>query len=340
LKTLISWKKHDNVNFVKCKFNKCQVNKLDIINKRLQRLVEVAQMYYEQDLTQSEISEKLGVSRPLVSKMLREAKELGIVTIQVRSSTESSSTVLNQIRNLYNLRGGAIIPDTSSEHTTNELVAANILDFIMNFSPAIANIGIGWGYIIGTFTKTIETAEIQQKLDATVFPLIGNSSVSNRDYHSNEIIRVFAEKTGASPIYIHAPAFVESEQEKQLFQESESFKKVENAWNEMDTAIVNLGNYPSVPDYATATRFGDLLNIKRAAGRMLCSYFDINGSIIQSDTDFAIQIPIAKLAHCRNVIAVCSATLQPKALVGALRTGFVTHVIVAESIARKALEYK
>ncbi len=313
---------------------------MDNINKKIQKLVEVAQMYYEQDLTQSEISEKLGVSRPLVSRMLNEAKELGIVTIQVHSPLEGLNTVLNQLRNLYNLRGGVIVPDTNTENTTNQLIASNILDFILNFSPTTANIGIGWGYIIGMFTKTAERAEIHQKLDATVFPLIGNSSVSNRDYHSNEIIRVFAEKTGASPIYIHAPAFLESEQEKQLFEESESFKKVENAWSKMDTAIINLGNYPSAPDYATATRFGDLLTIKKVVGRMLCYYFDINGSIIQSDTDFTIQVPITTLARCRNVIAVCSMALQPKALVGALRTGLITHVIVAESVARKVLEYK
>jgi DNA-binding transcriptional regulator LsrR (DeoR family) len=297
-------------------------------------------MYYEQDLTQNEISEKLGVSRPLVSKMLNEAKELGIVTIQVRSTLEGSGTVLNQLRNTYNLRGGVIVPDSSSENSTNQQIASSILDFILNFSPAAVNIGIGWGYILGMFTKTVEAAEIQQKLDATVFPLIGNSSVSNRDYHSNEIIRVFAEKTGASPIYIYAPAFLETEQEKQLFEESDSFKKLESAWNEMDTAIINLGNYPSSPDYATATRFGDLLTVRKAVGRMLCDYFDINGSIIHSDTDYTIQIPTAKLARCRNVVAVCSVALQPKALVGALRTGLVTHVIAAESTVRKALEIK
>lgn len=314
--------------------------KLDTANKKIQKLVEVAQMYYEQNLTQSEISAKLGVSRPLISRMLNEAKELGIVTIQVHPTLEGSGTLLNQIRNLYNLRGGIIVPDATSENSTNQLIASSILDFILNFSPAMANIGIGWGYIIGTFTKAIETAEIQHKLNATAFPLIGNSSVSNRDYHSNEIVRVFAEKTGATPIYLHAPAFLESEQEKRLFEESDSFKKVENAWNEMDTAIVNLGNYPSVPDYATATRFGDSLNIKKTAGRMLCYYYDAYGAFIHSDTDFTIQIPFNKLSYCRNVIAVGSAALQPKALVGALRTGLITHVIVAESVARKALELK
>lgn len=310
-------------------------------NKKIQKLVEVAQMYYEQDLTQSEISEKLGISRPLVSRMLKEAKDLGVVLIQVRSTLDDgSNTILNQLRNSYNLRGGVIVPDSSTENATNQMIAARILDFILNFSPPTANIGIGWGYIIGMFTKFAETAEIEHKLDATVFPLIGNSSVSNRDYHSNEIVRVFAEKTGATPIYIHAPAFLETEQEKQLFEESDSFKKVEAAWNEMDTAIINIGNYPSVPDYATATRFGDLLTTRKAAGRLLCYYFELNGAIIQSDTDYTIQIPSSKLARCRNVVAVCSAALQPKALAGALRTGLITHVIAAESVARKALEYK
>jgi deoxyribonucleoside regulator len=313
---------------------------LEITNKRIQKLIEVAKMYYEQNLTQNEISDKLGVSRPLVSKMLNEAKELGIVTIKVLSAPEGSNTTLNRIRNLYNLRGGIIVPDTASEYATNQLVASNILEFLLNFSPTMSKIGIGWGYIIGMFIKVIETAEIPQKFSATIFPLIGNSSVPTRDYHSNEIVRIISEKTGSSPVYLYAPAFLESEQEKLLFEESESFKKVENAWDEMDTAVINLGNYPSVPDYATATRFGDLLNARKAAGRMLCYYYDAAGGIIHSDTDFTIQIPLQKLSRCRNVIAVGSATLQPKALAGALHTGLITHVIVAESIAQKALDLR
>ncbi len=313
---------------------------MNIVNKKTQKLIEVAQMYYQQDLTQSEIAERLHVSRPLVSRMIKEAREQGIVTIQIHTTPDSSNTVLAQLRNFYDLRGGILVADAGQEDSTNKLIAASILDFVLNLAPPAANIGIGWGYIIGMFTKAVENAEIQQKLHATVFPLIGNSSVSNRDYHSNEIVRVFAEKTGTTPVYIHAPAFLETEQEMRLFQESESFKKVASAWNEIDTAIVNIGNYPSSPDYATATRFGDLLTSYKATGRMLCSYFDIHGAIIHSDVDYAIQVPISRLARCRNVIAVCSAALQPKALVGALRTGLFTHVIAAESVARQALEVR
>lgn len=308
--------------------------------KKTQRLIEVAHLYYVENHTQEEIARRLGVSRPLVSRMIAEARELGIVTIQIHPPQESGGGTLNQLRSAYNLRGGVLIADAGSEHANNQRIAAALLDFLLGQSPPAANLGLGWGYIIGMFTKTLETADIRQKLDAAVFPLIGNSSVSNRDYHSNEIVRVFAEKTGAAPLYLHAPAFLENEQEMHLFQESESFKRVENAWTEIDTAVVNLGNYPSSPDYATATRFGDRLTAQKAAGHILCSYFDARGEFIRSETDYSIQIPITRLARCRNVIAVCAAVLQPRALVGALRTGLITHVIAAESVARRALEIK
>ena len=307
-------------------------------NKKIQRLVEIAQLYYEQNLTQSEISKRMGVSRPLVSRMLNEAKELGIVNIQIRLPSEGSTGLLDELRNKYNLRGGVIIPDANVENTTNQQIAAHILDLLFGLSPAPLNIGIGWGYILGIFTKYIEKTEIKQKIDANIFPLIGNSSVSNRDYHSNEIIRVFAEKTGATPFYLFAPAFLETEQEKRLYEESESFKSIDNGWKQMDTAIINLGNYPSVPDYATATRFGDLLSVRKAAGRMLCYYFERNGVIIESESDHTIQVPIPQLARCRNVIGIGSVALQPKALVGALKTGLLTHIITAESVAKQALE--
>jgi DNA-binding transcriptional regulator LsrR (DeoR family) len=93
-----------------------------------------------------------------------------------------------------------------------------------------------------------------------------------------------------------------------------------------------------VPDYATATRFGNLLTTHKAVGRMLCYYFDVEGNIIHSDTDFSIQIPLATLSRCPNVVAVCSAALQPKALLGALRSGLFMNVIASESLIKKTLE--
>ena len=51
--------------------------------QKLERLAAVARLYYEEDRNQSEIAGMFGISRPMVSKLLKEAKELGVVTIRI-----------------------------------------------------------------------------------------------------------------------------------------------------------------------------------------------------------------------------------------------------------------
>ena len=60
-----------------------------------QTLVEVARLYYEQNLTQTEIGRKLSLSRSTVSRMLQRARDTGIVTI--RSTTMSCAIMLWKI---------------------------------------------------------------------------------------------------------------------------------------------------------------------------------------------------------------------------------------------------
>lgn len=51
--------------------------------KKIERMVNVARLYYEQNMTQNEIAKELGISRPLVSILLTEARACGIVAITI-----------------------------------------------------------------------------------------------------------------------------------------------------------------------------------------------------------------------------------------------------------------
>ena len=42
--------------------------------QKIERMIAVARMYYEEDMNQNQIAKKLGISRPLVSVLLKEAK--------------------------------------------------------------------------------------------------------------------------------------------------------------------------------------------------------------------------------------------------------------------------
>ena len=54
-------------------------------NDKIERLVKIATMYYEENKNQSEIASALGISRPLVSRYLTEARDFGNVKIQIQS---------------------------------------------------------------------------------------------------------------------------------------------------------------------------------------------------------------------------------------------------------------
>ena len=116
-----------------------------------------------------------------------------------------------------------------------------------------------------------------------------------------------AQQLGADPHFLYLPALPESVEEKRLLCSTEVYRKISQQWETLDTALVNIGDYPSSPDFASLVRYGSRLQEHRACGRMLVYYFNEEGAVIQSDQDFAIQIPIETLRRCPNIIGVCSA---------------------------------
>ena len=51
--------------------------------EKQRRLAHVARRYHLEDQKQSDIARELGISRPMVSRLLAEARELGVVEIRI-----------------------------------------------------------------------------------------------------------------------------------------------------------------------------------------------------------------------------------------------------------------
>ena len=308
-------------------------------DKKVGRLVEVARMYYEQDRTQGEIAAYYGISRPMVSKLLKEARDTGIVTIriqapQIRETRQIS--LMEQVGRKFGIYGGMVIPDGSGDHATNAAVAEAAISFLEGLGED--NLGIGWGHIIGDVVKCMEQKERLVPVCTSVCPLIGNGGVGLKNYHSNELVRAIAEHSGARPDFIYSPASVLSEQELRLMKSLDNYHEVYRSWEKLDIALVNIGNFPSTPDFASEARYGDRLTRQKAVGRILNYYIDVEGHVIRSETDYAIQIPLELLAKTRYAVGICSANTSPKALRGALKSGYINHILAPEHVIREMLE--
>ena len=307
-----------------------------ISQEKQRRLAYVARRYYLEDQRQSDIARELGVSRPMVSRLLSEARALGVVEITVHDPEAQSAGLLGQLCRTSSLRGGVLVEEGEDNDATNQLLSRGAVEQLRQIGAR--RLGVGWGYLIGQLVTWLEANPQPESTVTDICPLVGNASIPARNYQSNENVRLMAQQLGAAPHFLYLPALPESVEEKQLLCSTEVYRQICQRWEEMDTALVNIGDYPSSPDFASLVRYGSLLQRHRACGRMLVYYFNEEGTVIQSDQDFAIQIPLEILRRCPNIVGVCSANTSAKALRGALHSGFFTHLVARAELVRTLLE--
>lgn len=309
---------------------------MELSPEKRARLAHVARRYYLEDWKQIDIARELGVSRPLVSRMLSEARELGIVEITVHEPGAGNARLLDRLRQFSSIRGGVLVEDGGDEDATNQLLSKGAVDVLGQIGTR--RLGVGWGYLIGQLVTWLEENPQLNSTVTDICPLVGNASIPARNYQSNENVRLMAQQLGAVPHFLYLPALPDNLEEKQLLCSTEVYRQIHQQWEEIDTALVNIGNYPSSPDFASLVRYGSLLQRQHACGRMLVYYFNEEGTVIQSDQDFAIQVPFETLKRCPNIIGVCSANTSARALRGALRSGVFTHIVARSSLARALLD--
>ena len=309
---------------------------MGISMEKRKRLAYVARRYYLDDQRQSDIARELGISRPMVSRLLAEARELGVVEITVHDPETRAARLLERLRGMSSVRGGVLIEDSGDNDDENRRLSEGAVQLLGQLGAK--RLGVGWGYLIGQIVSWLEKNPQTDSSVTDICPLVGNASIPARNYQSNENIRLMAQQLGASPHFLYLPALPESVEEKEVLCSTELYRQVYREWEALDTALVNIGDYPSSPDFASLVRYGSLLQERRACGRMLVYYFNEDGYVIESDQDFAIQIPIDVLRRCPNIIGVCSANTSAKAVRGALRSGFFTHIVARSDLIEGVLE--
>lgn len=303
--------------------------------EKLRRLALVARRYYLEDRKQSDIAQELGVSRPLISRMLSEARDLGVVKITIQEPGGEASDLLERLRQYSGLRDGVLVEDGADNDETNQRISEGAVSLLRQLRTRC--LGVGWGYLIGQLVTWLQKHPQENSTVTDICPLVGNASIPARNYQSNENVRLIAQQLGAAPHFLYLPALPESLEEKQLLCSTEVYRQIQTQWSRMDTALVNIGDYPSSPDFASLVRYGSLLQQEHTCGRLLIYYFNEEGKVIRSDQDFAIQIPLEILRQCPNIIGVCSANTSVKALRGALRSGVFSHIVTRAALAKELL---
>lgn len=310
------------------------------IQEKWNMLAMVANLYYNSEMTQNEIADRMYTSRSKISRMLKEAREVGIVEITIKEPWERDLELENKIQQLYQIDNIRVV--TAKEGSKEQLVGrlsevcAYYLDSVVKENMVV---GISWGNTLYHIVRYID-ANNKKNLPITVVPIMGASNVKRPERDSMDLAKDLASAYGGSYQYIYAPLFVNSKELKESLIQDAMIENAIHLARNADVILTSVGSveYKTWENYLGENTF-NLLSKQGAIGHIGGHFYDVEGKEIQTKlAERMIGIEFADLKKCENVVCVAYGKAKAKAIAGAMRGGFVNTLIIDSDCAAGVVE--
>lgn len=301
-------------------------------------LVQVAKMYYDENLSQQDIADRLKVSRSLIAQYLQRAMAAGIVRIRIVAPDSACSGLETALKDATGVSRITVLP---TPHGAPELafraVASAVADFLTESLEDGAVLGLGWGR---TTSVAADFLKPPQASGVTVLPLMGESGHSGMHSQMNQLVMRAAERLRASPHFLSLPMVVSTPELRKALVQEAGIRDVIALWDRVDLACVGIGVVPPVP--GMVVYIGDehlpRLTEAGAVGDICGIYYDRTGKIIESGLeDRIIAASLDQLRAMDCLAAVACGAGKAAAVLGALRTGLVDAIFIDQALAEEIL---
>lgn len=293
-------------------------------------------LYYDDQLSQQDISEHLGVSRPSVSRMLKLGKEQGFVKIEVTNPYNIKFGKLErELEKKYGLREAAIA-DSSPVEATNERISLSVSKETVNFLIRTLEDGDVVGVSMGMTLQNVLRAarQLEEPIRCKFVPILGGIGVSRLDIHSNYIASEFARLFGGDCVQFFSPAIFSDVNVLEGFLKEESVQSVLRLYRSISTIIMGIG----IPQRGGSTLMetgyvsGETLDKfveAGAVGDILLQFYDQDGHCDQfmSFNRRVAGMPIEQLKKVQKRIGIAGGAGKALAVRGAIRGGFINTLV-------------
>ncbi|MFV2038076.1 MAG: sugar-binding transcriptional regulator, partial [Paracoccaceae bacterium] len=166
-------------------------------------VIEAAWMYYHEGLNQTEIAEKIGVSRATIVNYLQDAKERGFIRISLSHDAFTTHRLAQELCEKFGLIAAYVLPDgTGSEEESFLRVARGAAEWLPSLLQPGDRLGVAWGRTVFEVAEALEQAKTT---DVTVSQLVG-SMATPYGFTAEICSAHLAQRLGAKCINLHAPA--------------------------------------------------------------------------------------------------------------------------------------
>ncbi|MHA7861769.1 sugar-binding transcriptional regulator [Tessaracoccus sp. Y36] len=306
-------------------------------------LLRVAQMYYVQSETMDAIAHLMGVSRSTVSRLLKEARDRGLVRISITDPNRPLSRIAELFRKHLNVDAHLVQVRSGASNIFRLDQVARLAASVVSDAVTDGDIvGVAWGTTTSAIAAHLKPLEVS---GVTVIGLNGgaNSQTTGLPYVGN-ILHRFANAFRAQEQLMALPAFFDDPRTREAMWRERSTRHILAVRAECSVALFGVGgldaelqshvyasNYLSREDLDSLVRDGVVGDICTVMLREDGSYRDLE--INRRATGMT---PV-ELQRIPRRICVVSGLAKAAPVLGALRAGVATDLVIDEDTARAVL---
>ena len=312
-------------------------------DKSSEALITVARMYYVQAETMDAIAHHLGVSRSTVSRLLKEARERGLVRVTIVDPDRPLGRLADLFQQHFRVNAHIVqVRPGASNVFRLDQVARTAADILGELVTDGDTVGVAWG----TTTSAIATHLRPRDLSGvTVIGLNGGANHQTTGLpYVGSILHRFADAFRGQEQLLALPAFFDDPATREAMWRERSTRHILRVRDSCRIALFGVGalgadlqshvyasNYLNPDDLDDLQRQGVVGDVCTVMLREDGSYRDLEIN------RRATGMTPAELQRVPRRICVVSGLAKASPVLGALRAGVATDLVIDQETARAVL---
>ena len=301
-------------------------------------ILKICYLYYQEEKTQEEISRFFGVSRFKISRLLKEARTRGLVSITINDPRGDLTEMEIKLAKKFDLDQAIVV-------SLNEFSEKSVLDQVGEVAARYLNqivglykvFGVTWGFTVYHVVSNLRPVEVRE----LTLVQIGGGLGTIEGTDNNMLTMMLGQKLGAKAHVIPAPVIVRNRSIRDtLFKE----KKIQETLAIAKKADLVLFGVGVIGTGGLLWRSGflnrnDTLKLKEsgAVGAICGRFFDSNGQKCWNELDDrTIGLNLDELRRIRHKICVATGREKVPGILGALR-GNLSNVLITDETTAQSL---
>jgi len=309
----------------------------------LRLMTKVARLYYDQELNQPEIAAQLDLSQATVSRLLKRAREEGIVRVTVNVPYGAYPLLEEQLQQRYGLKEAVVVDSVETEDQLLRDIGSAAAYYLETTLRAGDVIGISsWS---ATLLAMVDALHPPPRLsNVRVLQILGGLGNPLAKVYASRLIDRFASLVRGEAVLLPAPGIVSSPDAVPILLKDTYVRSAMELFEQVTIALVGIGTVePSGLLASSGNIYSpeelDMLRQAGAVGDICLRFFDQTGKPVDNPlNDRVIGMNLEQLRHVKRAVGIAGGKRKLAAIRGALQGRWINVLITDRSTAEHLLQ--